>query len=71
MKIAATKDFVNTKNNKIVLPLVPEPTETTTKKEDLATVNLHSDPTDADSTKVCFSFKTLNGSAESPRDLIE
>jgi len=51
MKIAAAKDFGDTKNNKIVLPLVPEPTETATEKEDLATVNLHSDPTDADSTK--------------------
>jgi len=71
MKITATKDFGNTKNNKIVLPLVPEPTETTTKKEDLATVDLYSDPTDTDSTKVRFSFKTLNGSAESPRDVIE
>jgi len=71
MKIAATKDFGNTKNNKIVLPLVPEPTETATKKEDLATVDLCSDPTDADSTKVRFAFKRLNGSAESPRDLID
>jgi len=71
MKIAATKDFGNTKNNKIVLPLVPEPTETATKKEDLVTVDLHSDPTDVDSTKVRFAFKTLNGSAESPRDLID
>jgi len=51
MKITATKDFGNTKNNKIVLPLVPEPTETVTKKEDLATVDLYSDPTDTDSTK--------------------
>jgi len=71
MKITATKDFGNTKNNKIVLLLVPEPTETATKKEDLATVNLYSDPTDTDSTKVRFAFKTLNGSAESPRDLID
>jgi len=71
MKITATKDFGNTKNNKIVLPLVPEPTETTTKKEDLVTVDLYSDPTDTDSTKARFSFKTLNGSVESPRDLIE
>jgi len=71
MKITATKDFGNTKNNKVVLPLVPEPTETATKKEDLAMVNLYSDPMDTDSTKVRFSFKTLNGSAESPRELID
>jgi len=71
MKITTTTDFGNSKNNKIVLPLVPEPTETVTKKEDLATVDLYSDPTDTDSTKVRFSFKTLNGSAESPRELIE
>jgi len=71
MKITATKDFGNTKNNKIVLPLVPEPTETVTKKEDLVTVDLCSDPTDADSTKVRFAFKTLNDTAESPRDLID
>jgi len=71
MEIAATKDFGNTKNNKIVLPLVPEPTETPTEKEDLATVDLCSDPTNAGSTKVRFAFKTLNGSAESPRDLID
>jgi len=71
MKITATKDFGNIKNNKIDLPLIPEPMETVTKKEDLATVDLYSDPMDTDSTKVHFSFKTLNGSAESPRDLIE
>jgi len=71
MKIAASKDFGASKNNKVVLPLVPEPTETVTKKEDLATVNLYSDPTDTDSTKVRFSFKTLNGYAESPQELIE
>jgi len=51
--------------------LVHEPTETTTKKEDLAMVDLYSDLTDTDSTKARFSFKTLNGSAESPRDFIE
>jgi len=51
--------------------LVLEPTETATKKEDLATVNLYSDPTDTDSSKVRFSFKTLNGSAEYPRELID
>jgi len=67
MKITATKDFGNTKNNKIVLSLVPEPTETATKKEDLATLNVCSDPTDADSTKVRFAFKTFNGTAESPQ----
>jgi len=71
MKITATKDFGNTKNNIIVLPLVPELTETSTKKEDLVTVNLYSDPTDTDSTKVHFSFKTLNGSVESPQELID
>jgi len=71
MKITATKDFGNSKNNKIVLPLVHEPTETVTKKEDLATVDLYSDLMDTASTKVRFLFKTLNGSAESPRELIE
>jgi len=71
MKITATKDFGNTKNNKVVLPLVLEPTEAVTKKEDLATVDLLSDPTDATSTKVRFSFKTLTGATESPRELIE
>jgi len=71
MKVTTTKDFGNTKNNKIVLPLVPEPTKTATKKEDFATVDLYNDPTDTALTKVRFSFKTLNGSAESPRDLIE
>jgi len=53
MKITATKDFGNSKNNKVVLPLVPEPTEAVTKKEDLATVDLYSDPTDTDSTLGC------------------
>jgi len=70
-KITATKYFGNSKNNKIVLPLVPEPMETVTQKEDLAMVYLYSDPTDTYSTKVRFSFKTLNGSVESPRELIE
>jgi len=51
--------------------LVLEPRETVTKKEDLATVDLYSDPMDADSTKVRFAFTTLNGTAESPRDLID
>ena len=45
--------------------------ETVTQKEDLAMVYLYSDPTDTYSTKVRFSFKTLNGSVESPRELIE
>jgi len=71
MRITATKDFGNSKNNKIVLPLVPEPTETVTKKEDIATVDLCSDPTDANLTKVRFTFKVLTGTAETPRELIE
>ena len=54
MKIAAAKDFGNSKNNKVVLPWVPEPTEVVTNTEDLATVDLCSDLTDADSTKVRF-----------------
>jgi len=71
-KIAAAKDFGNSKNNKVVLPLVPEPTEAVTKKEDLATVDLCSGPTGADSTtKVRFAFKVSTGTAESPRELTE
>ena len=69
MKVTTTKDFSN-KNMKVILPLVPEPT-TVAKKEDLATVDLHGNLTDANSTKVCFMFKVLLGTNESPRELIE
>ena len=48
-----------------------EPTETVTKKEDLATVDLLSDPADANSTKVRFAFKVLTGATETPRELID
>jgi len=58
MKISVSKDFGN--NRKPVLPLVPEPT-VLIKKEDLAQVDLFSDPTDVNSTKVKFTFKILKG----------
>ena len=58
MKVSVSKDFGN--NRKPVLPLVPEPT-VLIKKEDLAQVDLFSDPTDVNSTKVKFTFKILKG----------
>ena len=58
MKVTVTKDFGTAK--KPVLPLVPEPT-TVSKKEDLAQVDLFSNPADANSTKVKFAFKILEG----------
>jgi len=55
---------------KDILPFVPEPT-TVAEKEDLATVDLDIDPMDADSTKVCFAFKLLTDTIDSPQELIE
>jgi len=69
MKVTASKDFGN--NRKALLPLVPEPTAVL-KKEDLAQVDLFSDPADADSTKVEFAFKILKGgNGETARDAIQ
>jgi len=71
MKISATKDFGNNStNNKAVLPLVLEPT-TIAEKEDLVQVNLCGDLRDANSTQVCFTFKVLTGTADSPQEIIE
>jgi len=53
-----------------VLPLVPEPT-TVNKKEDLAQVDLLSDPTDANSTKVKIAFKISEGGTETAREIIQ
>jgi len=58
MKVTVTKDFGTAK--KPVLPLAPE-TTTVNKKEDLAQVDLFSNPADVNSTKVKFVFKTLEG----------
>jgi len=69
MKVSVPKEFGNT-NKKPVLPLVPEPIKSV-KKEDLAAVNLHSDPTDHNSTQVKFSFKGLDGDHEMPREILE
>jgi len=69
MKVSVSKDFET--NMKALLPLVPEPT-TVLKKEDLAQVDLLSDPTDNNSTKVKFSFKILKGgNGKSARDVIQ
>lgn len=67
MKITASKDFGS--NKKLLLPLVVEPTEAT-KKEDLAQVDLFSNPSDANSTKVRFTFRILEGAGENPREVI-
>jgi len=69
MKVSVPKDFGNT-SKKPVLPLVPEPVKSI-KKEDLTTVNLHSDPGDHNSTQVKFSFKGLDGDHETPREILE
>jgi len=54
-----------------MLPLVPEPM-TVLRKEDLAQVDLLSDPTDANLTKVKFAFKILRGgNGETARDVIQ
>jgi len=69
MKVSVSKDFGT--NRKPTLPLVPEPT-TVLKKEDLAQVDLLSDPADANSTKVKFAFKILKGgNGETARDAIQ
>ena len=69
MKVSVSKDFGN--NRKPVLPLVPELTVLIEKK-DLAQVDLLSDPTDANSTKVKFAFKILKGGhGEVAREIIQ
>jgi len=68
MKISVFKDFGTAK--KPVLPLVPE-TSTVNKKEDLAQVDLLSNPVDAKSTKVKFAFKILEGGTEMAREVIQ
>jgi len=69
MKVSVPKDFGNT-SKKPVLPLVPEPIKSI-KKEDLTTVNLHSDPGDHNFTQFKFSFKGLDGDHETPREILE
>jgi len=68
MKVVVTKDFGTAK--KPVLPLVPE-TTAVLKKEDLAQVDLFSNPADNTSTKVKFAFKTLEGGTETAREIIQ
>jgi len=68
MKISVSKDFGTAK--KPVLPLVPK-TTTVNKKEDFAQVDLLSNPTDADWTKVKFAFKVLEGETETAREIIQ
>jgi len=69
MKVSVSKDFGN--NRKPVLPLVPEPT-VLIEREDLAQVDLLSDPTDPNSTKVKFAFKILKGGhGEAAREIIQ
>jgi len=68
MKITVSKDFGTAK--KPVFPLVPEPT-IVNKKEDLAQIDLLSDPTDANSSKVKFAFKILEGGTETAREIIQ
>jgi len=63
------KEFGDT-NKKPVLPLVPEPIESI-KKEDLAAVNLCSDPSDHNLMQAKFSFKGLDGDHEMPREILE
>jgi len=67
MKVTVSKDFGQ--NRKAIL--VPEPT-TVHKKEDLAHVDLLSNPADPNSTKVKFAFKILKGgNGETARDVIQ
>jgi len=69
MKVSVSKDFGT--NRKPTLPLVPEPTAVL-KKEDLTQVDLLSDPTDPNSTKVKFAFKVLKGcNGETAREVIQ
>jgi len=69
MKVSVPKDFGNT-SKKPVLPLIPEPVKSI-KKDNLTTVNLHSDPGDHNFTQVKFSFKGLIGDHETPREILE
>jgi len=69
MKVSVSKDFGT--NRKPMLPLVPEPT-TVVRKEDMTQVDLLSDPTDPNSTKVKFAFKILKGgNGETAHDVIQ
>jgi len=69
MKVSVSKDFGT--NRKAILLLVPKPT-TVLRKEDLAQVDILSDPNDPNSTKVKFAFKILKGgNGEAARDVIQ
>jgi len=68
MKISVSKDFGTAK--KPVLPLVPK-TLTVNKKEDLAQIDLLSNPADANLTKVKFAFKILEGGTETAPEVIQ
>jgi len=56
MKVSVPKDFGNSRKH--VRPLAPELT-TVNKKEDIASVDLLSNPANAGSTKVKLTFKML------------
>jgi len=68
MKTSVSKDFGTAK--KPVLPLVPE-TTSVNKEEDLAQVDLLSNPADAGLTKVSFAFKNSEGGTEMAREVIQ
>jgi hypothetical protein len=70
MKVTVPKDFGNNASKKPLLPLVPESTEIA-KKEDLAQLELFSNPADSGSAKVRFAFKKLEGPSDSPREIIQ
>lgn len=68
MKVVVRSNEFGSNGKKPLLPLVPEPI-TVAKKEELAQVEVHTDPTDNTSLKIKYAFKKLNG-AETPREII-
>ena len=67
MKIVASKDFGH--NKAPLLPLEIEK-EVTAKKEDLTSVYLQTEPGNTDAPTVKVTFPILDGSKESPREII-
>ena len=68
MKIVASKDFGHAKAP--LLPLEVEK-EVSAKKEDLTSVYLQTDPGNPNAPTVKFTFPVLDGSKESPREVIQ
>ena len=60
MKVVVPSNEFGSNGKKPLLPLVPEPI-TVAKKEELAQVEVHTDPNNDTLLKIKYAFKKLNG----------